>query len=456
MHKRLTPFDALCDPNNLLKAWRTVRKSKGVAGIDQVSLADYERDLLANLETLATRVREGRYYPMPLLTFELKKANGGARTVAILAMEDRILQRAALEANEPLFEPAFLNCSYGFRPQRSTAMAVQRVLDYRAAGDVYVVDGDIADCFGTLDHRLLMQFISARVRDKRMLNLLQMWLDSGQTLSPTEATTAAEQDSWADRVSTFAANSLDGAVSHLLAERGVSSYGYAYPADDLYATTEPADVKEAVKDAARKEAYKRLGKDAALLGLTYLARVSRLVSPTTLAITGAMVVASAAYPYAARKWRERNGTRRIGAVQGGSLSPLFSNIYLHEFDLALTKAGFHLVRFADDWVICCRDAHRAQKALEFATQKLAELRLQVHPAKTRITRFDEGLDFLGYRFAQFENTAAPSAVKNTLPALKALASVRAAVTPVAQQAAQQTRQGIARWTERMKRKGESA
>jgi RNA-directed DNA polymerase len=449
MHKRLTPFDSLCDPANLLKAWRTVRKSKGAAGIDQVTLAEYERDLLPNLAALAQRVREGRYYPMPLRTFELKKANGGARTIAILTIEDRILQRTALEALEPLFEPAFLDCSFGFRPNRSTAMAVQRVLDYRAAGDLYVVDGDIADCFGSLDHQLLMQFVSARVRDKRMLSLLQMWLDSGQTLPPTEAAQADDNASWYDRASTFAANSLDRAVSHLLAERGVGGYGYAYAADDLYAATEPVEVK----DAARKEAYKRLGKDAALLGLTYLARVGRLISPATLAITGAMVVASAAYPYAARKWRERQGPRRIGAVQGGSLSPLFSNIYLHEFDVALTRAGLHLVRFADDWVICCRDAQSAQAALDGATQKLAELRLQVQPQKTRLTRFDEGLEFLGYRFAQFENTAAPIAAKNSLPALKALATARAKVMPVAKQATQQAKDRLAQLKARLQRKG---
>ena len=62
MHKRLTPFDYICDVNNLLVAWRQVRKSKGAAGVDHVTLAEYERDLLANLEALAQRLREGRYY----------------------------------------------------------------------------------------------------------------------------------------------------------------------------------------------------------------------------------------------------------------------------------------------------------------------------------------------------------------------------------------------------------
>ena len=451
MHKRLTPFDYICDSTNLRNAWRMVRKSRGAAGVDQVTLIEYERDLLDNLEALAQRLREGHYYPMPHRTFELRKANGGTRTIAILTIEDRIVQRASLDAIEPLFEPAFLDCSFGFRPNRSTAMAVQRVLDYRAAGDAYVVDADISDCFASLDHDILLQLVSARVRDKRMLALLRMWLDSGQTLPNTNA--AQSSGTFYDRVTTYVANSVDSALSDLLHERGMGGYGYNYAHEDLYEqpTSEPVDIHK----QARKEALKRLGKDAAILGLTYAARVRNLVSPTTLAITGAMVVVSAAYPVAERAWRERFGSRRIGAVQGGALSPLFSNIFLHEFDEAMTKAGLHLVRFADDWVICCRDAKSAQAAHDLAAQKLAELRLQLHPHKTRIKRFDEGLEFLGYRFAQFANTAVPIAEKNSLPALKALETARAKVVPVAKQATQQAKNGVTRLAALLKRKKEN-
>ena len=331
-------------------------------------------------------------------------------------------------------------------------MAVQRVLDYRAAGDVYVVDADISDCFGSLDHNILLNLVSARVRDKRMLALLRMWLDSGQTL-PNTNNVAQSNGTLYDRLTTYVANSVDNAVSDLLHERGMGGYGYnTYSHDDLYEQpAEPVDLHQ----QARKEALKRLGKDAAILGLTYAARVRNLVSPTTLAITGAMVVASAAYPIAERAWRERFGSRRIGAVQGGALSPLFSNIFLHEFDVAMTKAGLHVVRFADDWVICCRDAKSAQAAHDLAAHKLAELRLQLNPHKTRIKRFDEGLEFLGYRFAQFANTAVPIAEKNSLPALKALETARAKVAPVAKQVTQQAKNGVTRLAALLKRKKEN-
>jgi hypothetical protein len=313
---------------------------------------------------------------------------------------------------------------------------------------VYVFDADIKDCFDSLDHNLLMQLIAHRVRDKRLLNLLWALLDTGQVLPQTEAAAGTIYD----RVTTYVANSVDGAVTNLLHERGFGGYRYDYRDEELYPqeNAEPEDLHQ----TARKEAIKRLGTDAVLLGLTYAARLRNLVSPTTLAITGAMVVASAAYPYAARKLRERNSPRSIGAVQGGALSPLFSNIYLHELDVAVTKAGFHLVRFADDFVITTRDEASTRAAQKLTAQKLQELRLALHPQKTRITRFEEGLEFLGYRFAPFQCTAEPIAEKNSLPALKAVAEVRDKLAPVANQAAQQAKQGVAKLTALLKRKRE--
>ena len=132
MIKRPTPFDQLCELPALMGAWKQVRANQGAAGIDRVTIAEFERELLANLTALGARLREGRYYPMPARTVEMPKRNGGTRTLGILTVEDRIVQRAALAALEPLWEPAFLDCSFGFRPARNVAMAVQRVLNHRA------------------------------------------------------------------------------------------------------------------------------------------------------------------------------------------------------------------------------------------------------------------------------------------------------------------------------------
>ena len=432
MNKRLTPFDQLCELPALMAAWKQVRASKGAAGVDRVTIAEFERELVANLTDLSQRVREGRYYPMPARTVEIPKRSGGTRSLGILTVEDRIVQRAALDALEPLWEPAFLDCSFGFRPERNVAMAVKRVLDHRAAGDVVVVDADIQDCFGSIRHEQLMSFVSARVRDKRMLALIRMWLDSGQALS-----SAGDNDTpLLERLTGYATDSVNQAMGHLLEERsGYAAYrGYA-PTYSYETEAAPVD-EDALRRQARNESLKRLGRDAALFGLTYVGRARRLVSPTTLALAGAAVVAGVAAPLAVKAARKHFGwigwdVGPIGTVQGGALSPLLCNIYLHEFDVALTRAGLRLVRYADDFVICCRTQAEAERALALAARELERLGLRLHPAKTRVTRFDEGLEFLGYRFEPFANhaVAAPAPQSASEVAAALLEKSRAQLAP---------------------------
>ena len=447
MNKRQSPFDLLCEPDRLMSAWKRVRANRGAPGIDQVTIAEFERNLQTNLTELALRLREGRYYPMPVRVVEMRKSNGGIRRLGILTVEDRIVQRAALDLIEPLFEPAFLDCSYGFRPNRSVEMAVQRVLDYRSEGDFYVVDADISDCFGSLDHGLLMQLVQARIRDKRMLALIRMWLDTGLVLpgavGPQEP---SGRPRIVDRIVNSMSDSFDAAISHLLDERGYSSYGYGsyaeYGAQALYGNEDhnkggrEDDNATDLHHVARKEALKRLGRDGALLLLTYSNRVRRLLSPKALALTGAAALATTAYPLAARLIRNRLGAKPAGAgaVQGGALSPLLSNVYLHEFDVAMSKGGLHLVRYADDFVILCIDERAAREALELTSRKLGEMRLRLNPEKTRIMRFDAGLEFLGYRFDAATATVSPAPhvrENNTFQILSAASrQARKKITPV--------------------------
>lgn len=91
-----------------------------------------------------------------------------------------------------------------------------------------------------------------------------------------------------------------------------------------------------------------------------------------------------------------------GALQGGALSPLLCNVYLHPFDLTLTSAGLALVRYADDWVVLCKTRREAEAALARASSELAQLRLALNPYKTRITSFDQGFSFLGAFFVRDE------------------------------------------------------
>lgn len=448
MHKKLNPFEQLCQPETLLAAWKPVRTGRTAAGLDQMTLAEYARDLEANIAALSVRLREGRYYPLPVRTIEIRKASGGTRQLGIYTIEDSIVQRAAKDVLEPLLEPSFLPCSFGFRPHRNVTMAVKQVLDYRAVGDVYLVDADITDCFGSLDHELLMQLFAARIRDKRFQQLVRLWLDTGKVLpKPGQHAEAGLYD----RVSDWVSDSMDGAVSHLLHDR-VGGYGYGYAPVEAYDAPLPAESPDELRKQARKEALKQAGGAGLMWALSHAGRVRKLMSPTALVLTGAAVLTAAAAPAitrAARRYFNGEEDRLYGIVQGGAFSPLLCNLYLHEFDVALVRAGLRLVRYADDFVICCRDEAAARQALELASEQLGALRLRLHPQKTRIARFDEGLEFLGYRFAQFENTATPISPKDTAPVVRVLQNVR-------QQAPAALREAKDKFAPTMKRLGEQA
>jgi hypothetical protein len=114
-----------------------------------------------------------------------------------------------------------------------------------------------------------------------------------------------------------------------------------------------------------------------------------------LAAAGAV----AAFAVGAGETIARNHAAARGTSQGGALSPLLANIYLHPFDLALTTQGLRLVRFVDDFVIMCANQAEAEQALALARQQLASLRLTLNPDKTRVVDYADGLEFLGQALA---------------------------------------------------------
>jgi len=153
---------------------------KAAAGVDRVTWADYGRDLEANLRGLYERVQSGRYRATPSRRAYIPKADGRLRPLGIAALEDKIVQRAAVEVLNAIYEADFLGFSYGFRPGRSPHQA----LDALAAGIQrkkvsWVLDADIRDLFTSLDRGWLERFLEHRIGDKRVLRLIQKWLGAG-------------------------------------------------------------------------------------------------------------------------------------------------------------------------------------------------------------------------------------------------------------------------------------
>ena len=168
---------------SLFAAWGKVRSNKGCAGVDRVTIEDFEADLVANLFRLKEEVLEGTYRPRPLLRVEVPKRSGGTRVLSIPSVRDRVLQTAVASALTPVFEAEFEDCSFAYRPGRSVAKAVARIVSLRDEGYRWVVDADIDDFFNEIDHSLLMREVETLVHDDSILCLIKSWIEA-ETMEP--------------------------------------------------------------------------------------------------------------------------------------------------------------------------------------------------------------------------------------------------------------------------------
>lgn len=400
-------------------AWRKVRANRGAAGIDAISLREFERHLEANLLELSRNLLNRTYEPLPTRQVNIPKRNGKERELMIPTVRDRVAQRAVLDAIEPLYEPGFLDCSFAFRPGRSVAMAIQQIVVARAKGFLWTVDADIKNFFPTIDHKLLMENLSQSLQDEDLLALVKQWLDAGM-LEAEES-----PNSWVkDLRSTLAGAQLtltDG-LNHLLNEfvsdkLGVSSATNDEMEEAIFDTDEDLSSQASRVTASRKEArraaMRRLVQDGALLALAERATLRSALGAKLLGVGGAALALAAVTPAAVRA-AKRMLERKAGASQGSPISPLLSNIYLHPFDVALTNQGYKLTRYCDDFVIACRNEAEAREAMRVAEAALKQRRLQISEAKTRLVAPTEEFTFLGYQFTAEGRVLAPPTTTDAL------------------------------------------
>ena len=167
------------DVESLRAAYRGLKR-QAAPGVDGVTWEVYGQHLEANLQDLHGRLHRGAYRPKPSRRVFIPKADGRQRPLGIATMEDKIVQSAVVDVLNAIYETDFLGFSYGFRPGRRQHDA----LDALAVGIErkrvnWVLDADVADFFTRLDHGWLRKFIEHRIADKRVLRLIQQWLEAG-------------------------------------------------------------------------------------------------------------------------------------------------------------------------------------------------------------------------------------------------------------------------------------
>ena len=172
-------MEQMVTQENATTAWLAVKRNRGASGIDRMTVEELRDHIRAHWESIQAKLLAGAYVPSPVRRVEIPKPNGGTRMLGIPTVQDRWIQQMLLQVLQPIFDPAFSEHSYGFRPGRGAQTAVQAAQAHIQSGKAWVVDMDISKFFDRVNHDILMNRIGQTIRDKRVLKLIGNYLRAG-------------------------------------------------------------------------------------------------------------------------------------------------------------------------------------------------------------------------------------------------------------------------------------
>ena len=172
-------LEAILYKDNFNRAYKRVKANKGAPGIDGMTVEEALPYLREHQKELTERIYRGKYTPSPVRRVEIPKPDGGVRKLGIPTVIDRTIQQAIAQQLIPIYEPLFIETSYGYRPNKSAKDAIQKVKEYAEQGYTFAVTLDLSKYFDTLNHEKLINLLRKEVKDERVIQLIKRYLKSG-------------------------------------------------------------------------------------------------------------------------------------------------------------------------------------------------------------------------------------------------------------------------------------
>ena len=222
-------LERILERRNLNEAYKRVKRNHGAGGVDGMSVEELGEYLTAHKEEILQTILDGKYRPNPVLRVEIPKEDGRKRPLGIPTAVDRVVQQAIAQVLTPIYEPQFVETSYGFRPKRSAHDALKKCLEYIDDGYKYVVDMDMEKFFDTVNQSKMIQLLSRDIKDGRVISLIHKFLRAGVIVCKKFEDTE-EGLSQGGPLSPLLANIMLNELDHELERRGHKFVRYA---DDL-------------------------------------------------------------------------------------------------------------------------------------------------------------------------------------------------------------------------------